>query len=193
MSGITNSRKRRTPDKNQNIRQNLLDTGYRMICEEGIENVGVRDISEAAGVTTGTFYYYFSSKEDLLCCYANERHEFANEFDPKNDACAYDNIMEYFLKAVSKVITTDGCEVAIHVLSQKKTNKTLFANVLSMVRDGMDSGEFVTDKKSAEDLTTFILECYRGAVFAWFRKDGEVDFDALLKDHVGIALHYFLA
>ena len=100
MSGITSSRKRKAPDKNHNIRQKLLDTGYRMICEEGIDNVGVRDISEAAGVTTGTFYYYFKSKEDLLWRYAGERQEFAQEFDPDPSSSAYDNILDYFMNAV---------------------------------------------------------------------------------------------
>lgn len=38
----------------------------KLIRKKGFENTSVKEISEKAGITVGTFYYYFPSKEDLL-------------------------------------------------------------------------------------------------------------------------------
>ena len=194
MIEITSGRKRRSPHKTENneARQRLLEVGYRMICQDGIENVGVRDISEAAGVTTGTFYYYFSSKEDLIWNYAGERTEFIEGFNSLKSKGAYDRIMELFLVTVIKVMQMDGCDNVIRILSRKKTNEGLYSFVLSIVKDGMESGEF-TREKTAEDLTTFILDSYRGAAFAWYRSSGEEDLSTLFKEHIGFSLEHFMA
>ncbi|MBQ9891513.1 MAG: helix-turn-helix transcriptional regulator [Firmicutes bacterium] len=168
-----------------------MDIGYRMICEEGIENVGVREISEAAGVTTGTFYYYFKSKEDLIWNYAGERTEFIDGFKSLKSKGAYDRIMELFLGTVIKVMEMDGCDNVIRILSRKKTNAGLYSFVLSIVKEGIETGEF-TAEKTAEDLTTFILDSYRGATFAWYRSSGEEDLVNLFKEHIGFSLEHFL-
>ena len=193
MTEITSGRKRKSPQKTENneARQKLLETGYRMICEEGIENVGVREIAEAAGVTTGTFYYYFTSKEDLIWNYAGERSDFVDGFNSLKSKGAYDRIMELFLFTVIKVMKMDGCDNVIRILSRKKTNKGLYSFVLSIVREGIESGEF-TSEKTPEALTTFILDCYRGAAFAWYRSSGEEDLTVLFKEHIGFPLEHFL-
>ena len=193
MTEIASGRKRKSPHKTENneARQKLLDIGYRMICEEGIENVGVREISEAAGVTTGTFYYYFKSKEDLIWNYAGERTEFIDGFKSLKSKGAYDRIMELFLGTVIKVMEMDGCDNVIRILSRKKTNAGLYSFVLSIVKEGIETGEF-TAEKTAEDLTTFILDSYRGAAFAWYRSSGEEDLVNLFKEHIGYSLEHFL-
>ena len=144
MTEITSGRKRRSPQKTENneARQKLLEIGYRMICEEGIENVGVREIAEAAGVTTGTFYYYFTSKEDLIWNYAGERKDFVDGFNSLKSKGAYDRIMELFLGTVIKVMKMDGCDNVIRILSRKQTNAGLYSFVLSIVKEGIESGDF---------------------------------------------------
>jgi AcrR family transcriptional regulator len=47
-------------------RQALQDAALRLVAEQGLDQVTVEDISEAADVATRTFFNYFSSKEEAL-------------------------------------------------------------------------------------------------------------------------------
>lgn len=44
-------------------RQQLLDTGHRMMVIKGFTGVGLNEILQTAGVPKGSFYHYFKSKE----------------------------------------------------------------------------------------------------------------------------------
>lgn len=43
-------------------RRRLLETGERMIAEQGFSNVSIDDIVKACGVARRTFYTYFKNK-----------------------------------------------------------------------------------------------------------------------------------
>lgn len=47
-------------------RKAILDAASRLTREGGFDRLTIRDICQAAGVTTGAFYHHFSSKEDIL-------------------------------------------------------------------------------------------------------------------------------
>lgn len=47
-------------------RKKLLEAGKRLICEKGLTNTAIEEITEAAGVSKGTFYTYFGRKEDIV-------------------------------------------------------------------------------------------------------------------------------
>ena len=46
-------------------RQQLLDTGHRMMVVKGFTGVGLNEMLQAAGVPKGSFYHYFKSKEQF--------------------------------------------------------------------------------------------------------------------------------
>lgn len=52
--------------KDNETRERLLDSALRLFAERGITQVGVRDITEAAGQSVGTLNYHFGSKENLV-------------------------------------------------------------------------------------------------------------------------------
>lgn len=47
-------------------RKAILAAASRLTREEGFDKLTIREICQAAGVTTGAFYHHFSSKEDIL-------------------------------------------------------------------------------------------------------------------------------
>ena len=47
-------------------RKKLLKAGKEIICRKGLTNTSVEEITEAAGVSKGTFYTYFKRKEDIV-------------------------------------------------------------------------------------------------------------------------------
>ncbi|MTI15421.1 TetR/AcrR family transcriptional regulator [Sansalvadorimonas verongulae] len=60
------------PRRSENIRQELLDLGVKLLSENGYNGTGLKQILDAAGVPKGSFYNYFPSKE----VYASEIIEY---------------------------------------------------------------------------------------------------------------------
>ena len=173
-------------------REKLLTVGYELICKYGIDGVGVREISEAAGVTTGTFYHNFKNKQDLLWNYAGSRKEFGRGFDELSEGSAVSRIIAFFTGAVSDVLEKDGPELVMWILTQKETSSPLYDATYRLVCEGIENKE-LTGERPPEELTDFILDCYRGAAFAWFRSEGKKDIRQLIREHVGYGLEHFLS
>ncbi len=47
-------------------RRKLIETAGKIIGEKGLENTSIEEITEACGVSKGTFYTYFKRKEDIV-------------------------------------------------------------------------------------------------------------------------------
>lgn len=47
-------------------RKRLLEAGKRMICEKGLDQTSIEEITREAGVSKGTFYTYFRRKEEIV-------------------------------------------------------------------------------------------------------------------------------
>jgi len=47
-------------------RNRILDGAVRAVARHGIAKLGMRDVSESAGVSRGTLYRYFPNRDDLL-------------------------------------------------------------------------------------------------------------------------------
>ena len=192
---ITNRKKKPSPrdEHAENNRNKLMEEGYRLISEYGIDNVGVREISEAAGVTTGTFYYNFKDKQDLLTHYTRSRgaKAFASGHETLSGENAYERIMSFFTETMTAVLEGDGSEVVLWILMKKETSEQLYKAVYDLVCEGVQNNEF-SDEKTPEELTSFILDSYRGAAFAWYRSDGKQSIRTLMQEHVGYSLEHFL-
>ena len=52
--------------KENKTKEILLITATQLFSENGYEATGVRDILQACGVSTGSFYHFFSSKESIF-------------------------------------------------------------------------------------------------------------------------------
>lgn len=65
-----------TAHDTSDVRQNILDTGQRIMAGKGFSAVGLNEILTAASVPKGSFYHYFGSKdafgEALLVRYFDE-------------------------------------------------------------------------------------------------------------------------
>ena len=52
--------------KDNKTKELLLNTATKLFSENGYDATGVRDILQACGVSTGSFYHFFSSKESIF-------------------------------------------------------------------------------------------------------------------------------
>lgn len=54
-------------------KKKLLHAAKEIICEKGLANVSVAEITKKCGVANGTFYTYFKRKEDIVFALAAAR------------------------------------------------------------------------------------------------------------------------
>ena len=54
---------RSAPQDTSGVRQNILETGQRIMAGKGFSAVGLNEILAEAGVPKGSFYHYFGSKD----------------------------------------------------------------------------------------------------------------------------------
>jgi AcrR family transcriptional regulator len=57
---------RRRPAQNGNRREDLLRVCARLFREKGFDGTSIRDISQAAGMHSGSPFYHFKSKQEML-------------------------------------------------------------------------------------------------------------------------------
>lgn len=57
---------KKKPAQNGNRRENLLRVCARLFREKGFDGTSIRDISDAAGMHSGSPFYHFKSKQEML-------------------------------------------------------------------------------------------------------------------------------
>ena len=60
-----NGRPRRTRLAPDDRREHLIQTAVTTFAQEGVAASSVLQITQAAGVSNGTFYHYFANKQEL--------------------------------------------------------------------------------------------------------------------------------
>ncbi|MBQ6788038.1 MAG: TetR/AcrR family transcriptional regulator [Lachnospiraceae bacterium] len=60
--------KTREPQQKRSIekKNRIIETGFRLMCENGYQKTTTADIAKAAGVSTGIIYSYFKDKRDIF-------------------------------------------------------------------------------------------------------------------------------
>lgn len=53
-------------------KRKLMHAAKQIVCEKGLVNTSIEEITAACGVSTGTFYTYFKRKEDIIFALSRE-------------------------------------------------------------------------------------------------------------------------
>ena len=78
MTQTKKSSQTRRQTHEQLMRARIKEAAFKLMAEQGIENVSMRQIAEKVHVTKPVLYYYFKDKEHLCSAIINER---AQQFD----------------------------------------------------------------------------------------------------------------
>jgi AcrR family transcriptional regulator len=99
---------RRDRRKKRN-RQALIDAGYRVIAEKGIDAATMNEIAERADVGAGTAYNYFASKDDLAMSVLEQvMHRLALRIEAVTDTFADPGqVYAFGIRMVMLAATTD--------------------------------------------------------------------------------------
>ena len=84
-------------EQKQETKEKILASAVRLISQRGVKNTSIRDITNEAGVATGTFYLYFTSKEDVIKCLDREQHrDLLSKVRAMRNISSIQRIYEYF-------------------------------------------------------------------------------------------------
>jgi TetR/AcrR family transcriptional repressor of nem operon len=162
-----------------NVREQIVDAGLKTLLEKGFNACGVRDITDAAGVPTGSFYNHFASKEalgaEIVERYAQENSRRKALRDKR--LSPLERLRRHFDGLGQMYADLDygrGCllgnfsaELADHSPLIRERLAALFASwtkdIEEAVRDAQADGT-MSSKLDPADLAAFLLDAYEGAL-----------------------------
>jgi TetR/AcrR family fatty acid metabolism transcriptional regulator len=169
-------------------RQRLYDAALELIVKKGFGNVAISDITDKAGVSKGNFYYYFRSKDELLLeefLKVDRYLDAAMEKISKQYGSPLEQL-EAITKAGVRYINDQGVTVIKAVYSSEidpsmkkprmgDSDRSIIRIVGRLMREAQERGELRRDI-SAESITEYFLQSYRGIAYEWCLRDGQFDF-----------------
>jgi AcrR family transcriptional regulator len=140
-------------------RQQILDTATAVFAEKGIVAATVRDISERAGILSGSLYHHFASKEEMITeilspvirAQINEFDRIVEEYDEPTEILRLVIAAEIAQSAqtpqVARILRQDEHQMAamvgLHEVVQQR--RAIRARVESVITNGINAGQFRSD------------------------------------------------
>lgn len=166
------------------LKELLLQTGMELFSRKAYHSTGIREITQKAGVPTGSFHYHFKNKEEfavaMLDYYYNKQ---ANSYAGllfENELTAKEKLIKLFSSFIDVYIEESlegdykGC--LIGNLGQDLSNeseaiaskaKELYGRLISGIASLLELGqsdESIRSTVSSKVLAGFIFDAYEGAL-----------------------------
>lgn len=192
--------KKTRKEQAQETKQRLFDVAFQMLSSKPFEEIKIRDIVEAAGVSIGTFYLYYKTKLDVFY----ETYVIADSyFDTTVRAnlskvkTTPEKIRKYFkaYAEYSSDITSLALTKVLYNSENKKFNRDtengMHSLLLEIVTDGIKNGE-IKSKDNAKDISKFLLIAARGQVYDWCTMDGSYSLEKAMDAMISKLLNIYL-
>lgn len=184
-------------------RRRLLETGERMIAEQGFSNVSIDDIVKACGVARGTFYTYFKNKEDIVQAISCQRFgDIATEIK-KMDSGIQEKLC-YYVKEFTKKIQQHGLKITQQwvknvidpdAVSEDKDRKKLYYDLETLqeiLQSAVKKGE-LSQATPIQKITNLIISQLYGIMTCWCMSNGSFETESLLENYCEMQLKALLA
>lgn len=167
-------------------KRKLLEASKKIICEKGLLNTSIGEITKACGVSNGTFYTYFKRKEDVLFELSREMFQEIFEKAQHHDGPFIDRI-KFFMIQFSDYIEKSSvklCQEWVRNtvdpdLVDNADDKTKLyrdiAHVKGLIEKGIDQGELAKDVP-VEILGHTIVDILYGEMLCWAMSGGAYSF-----------------
>lgn len=166
--------------------------------EVGFENLTVRMICEAAGISAGTFYHYFENKSELVIELFSLIDDYFEEnvLNKLNDENELTNIIT-FCREFAEYVSLCGVARSKLINSMfppygskgiyEERKRILYSELCKIIERGQEKGQITRDYK-AYKLVDMIIVMIRGYCFDWARREGVYD----LIDHTEELIKLFV-
>lgn len=179
-------------------RRRLLETGKRMIAEQGFSNVSIDDIVKACGVARGTFYTYFKNKEDIIQAIIRQPFgELENEIEEMDEGI--EKKLQYYVKEFTSRVKQHGLKITQQWVKNvidpdavpedndgKKLDYDLEA-LQRILKNAVISGE-LAETAPIQSISRLITSQLYGVMTCWCMSNGAMDTDELMDDYCNMQL-----
>ncbi len=182
----------------QQTRKRLMETAKQIICEKGLANTSIAEITNACGVSNGTFYTYFKRKEDIV--FALSWEVFQEILD---NAQAYQGTfmqrLVFFMLQFSGYIEKSSlklCQEWVRntvdpdLVENPDDKNKLHADIHSVkqiIESGIKRGELKPDTP-ADVLAHTLIDVLYGEMLCWDMSGGTYCFEARTKEFCDLFL-----
>lgn len=179
-------------------KRKLLEAAKGIICEKGLINTSIEEITKACGVSNGTFYTYFKRKEDVL--FALSREIFQEIFEKAQTY--HGTFMErliFFMLSFSGYIEKSGLKLCqewvrntvdpdlVENLDDKNKLRMDIDSIKGLVEDGIKRGELKIDTP-VDILAHTLADVLYGEMLCWDMSGGAYSFEERTKEFCAIFL-----
>ena len=173
-------------------KQKLADIAYEMFKEKDESEIGVREISARAGVTTGSFYHHFKDKYDVLASKLDEHESLFTDFaEMPFDGSFLDKILFFLSDHTADIVLEDGLRITKIIYMTNSLSKSSSAGftstLLTLLENAYEAGE-IREGTDLDHYCHLLLMAFRGTIYAWCRTDAEFDLKETLREVIGIYL-----
>ena len=185
-----------TTAKAEEVKEALADTAYRLFREKGFDQVGVRDITAAVGVTTGAFYYHFKNKSEILDYHAQKNGRWLAEEVPKllADLPPLEQIKKLLATYLCDIFVDEGyelCEDRMFLQHfARRESPRLRVQVAGLVQACQEEGTLTRDTP-ADEIARRVLIAYRGVEYDWCIHQGEYPIHHMMEEMVTAVLDHY--
>lgn len=187
----------RSPDSSsEEVKQALAETAYRLFREKSFDQVGVRDIAAALGMTTGAVYYYFKNKSEILEYRASHKSAWLLEQAPAllEGLSPTEKLFRLLAGYLCDIFEEEGyelCEDRMFIKHySKRESPHLIEVVTRFTRECVASGELPASTPVEEVVEHLLIAC-RGVEYDWCLHQGTCDLRARMRRQLSMVLCYY--
>jgi len=181
-------------------RERIYNTAFRLMTENGFDNITVDEICSESGVSKGSFYHYFKSKDDIVIeTYKIVDQQYSDEvMELPEDMGSFEKILatvgfqaKYarkkgvaFVRQIYKSQLESGTDFFI------SEERPYFKILRITIEEGIKRGE-IKSEFSAIELTRWIISFSRGITYDWCLHDGDYDIEKVMDTAFRIIIDNF--
>lgn len=158
-------------------KKKLINAAKEIICEKGLVNTSISEITNACGVANGTFYTYFKKKEDIIFALRRDMYQEIYEKAQAYDGTLMERLI-FFIKNFSGYIEKSSlklCQEWIRNtvdpdLVENEDDRTKLDFDINSVKEilnkGIEQGELKKDTP-VEMLAHTLMDLLYGQMLCW--------------------------
>lgn len=156
----------------EQVKIQIVDTAMLLFQEHGFDQVSVKDIASAMGVTTGTLYHHFKNKQEIMDAVFSQHKQgfdkllemYQNSADPVHD------LQEFLGDFMVQQVIQDGKEYTQYRVSSvlKFEHKdSVFEKIVLTLVEGAIAMGLIKSTYTADAISDLLLSVYRGSVYQY--------------------------
>lgn len=173
-------------------REKIYQSALELINEKGFPNVSIKEITDRAGISSGSFYSYFDSKEDLIFYTFSESDAIYQQAYERNKEKDVADKMESFLYDAYCTFEKRGVGIMKAIVMNYfsfpdydfySEDRALIRCINAVVEEGKKQGQIQADLASG-DIVRVLITILAGVEMMWCLDNGSTNLGEMVRDNI---------